>query len=419
MNFSYTAKTADGKTIKGSTSAVNEADALKWIRSKGWIPLEVASSRAAVQRDAAQTGGTQKPKTPTNWSELLDLSPRVKLRDKYVFFRQLSTMITAGVPVASAIETLRSQTTNKRLQRAVGRVHSRVSAGITLGQAFKEQPEVFDSLMTSLVRSGEESGMLDATLSKLASFIESQHALRKKIVSAFTYPIAVISIAILVLGVMVTVVVPQFQKAFENLNIKMPFLTMMTFRFGNWMRDNWYTIPLAILILVIIIRTLRKIQSLKIYIDSFFLKMPVFGDIIFMAAVSRSYKTMAQLLRSGLPVLQSLEMAGDVASNERIKRSFLLMRDAASMGATLNSIMREKKLFPPMIIHMVAIGEETGKTDEMFGKIADWYEMELEEKVKRLSSTLEPILILFVGVIVAFMAISIFLPIISAIQAFI
>lgn len=413
MDFKYTAKASNGKNISGNRSADNEATLVSWIRSNGWVPINIERTHEVVLQI-----GESVAKKNTNLDEFFDLSPRIKLRDKSIFFRQLATMITAGVPIASSIEILVEQTENKRLKRVISKIYDRVSSGVTLGAALSEHPKVFDTLTSSLVKSGEESGSLDNSLAKLAGFLEEQEALRKKIISALTYPIAVISIAIIVLGVMVAVVIPQFEKAFKNMNVKMPALTEMTFRFGSWARDNWYLIPVAIILIIMLCSYLRKLPTLKIYIDTFILKIPIFGDIIYKSSVSRSFRTMSSLLTSGVPVLTALEMSANVASNEKIKRAFILMRDSAAMGGAMHAIMREKKLFPPMITHMVAVGEETGRTDEMMEKIADWYEAELSEKVKRLSSVLEPIMVIFVGIIVGFMVLAIFLPIISAIQAF-
>lgn len=414
MEYKYKAKTPNGKNMQGVRNADSESELISWIRDKGWIPIDVSRTHEV----AKQIGESVASGKNIDWSELTDLSPRIKLRDKSIFFRQLATMIAAGVPIASAIQILTEQTTSKRLKKVISKVYDRVSSGSTLGLALLQNPKVFDSLTSSLVRSGEESGMLDASLSKLATFLEDQEALKKKIISAMTYPVVVLSIAIIVLGVMVAVVVPQFEKAFKNLNVKMPWLTQKTFELGNWARDYWYTVPLTVIAICLAIYGLRRVKAMELYIDTFMLKIPVFGDIIFKASVSRSFRTMSSLLKSGVDVLTSLEMAGNVASNAKIKSAFTIMKDTAAMGGSMSLAMREKKLFPPMISHMIAVGEETGRTDEMFEKVADWYESELSEKIKRLSSILEPVMVVFVGVIVGFMVLAIFLPIISAIQAF-
>lgn len=415
MEFYYDAKDRSGKTISGTHNSPGEQELLSWIRGNGWVPLNVSQHR---EISLTVPGDKLADSAAKEHSEFWDLSPRIRLRDKLVFFRQLATMIAAGIPVTASLAILTEQTQNRRFRRVLTRVYKRVSAGTTLGSALAENPKCFDAITIPLVRSGEESGTLDMSLAKIASFMEDQENLRKKIISAMTYPTVVICIALLVLGVMVAVVVPQFEKAFGNLNIELPALTLMTFKFGRWMQHNWYVIPLVIIVAAILLRQLRRMKSMKLPVDTFLLKIPIFGDIIFKASLTRSFRTMGSLLRSGVPVLSSLEMTAEVAGNERIKRGFLEMRDGASMGKALNAVVREKKLFPPMIGHMIAVGEETGRTDEMLEKIADWYDAELSEKIKRLSSILEPVMVVFVGIIVGFMVLAIFLPIISAINAF-
>ena len=411
MDFQYRAKAGSGKTLRGKRTADSEAEVVAWIRAQGWIPIEVSKYFDI---------NVKQSRKPAKFSDapFFELAPRVKLKDKLVFFRQLSTMISAGVTISRSMEILVEQTVNKRFKRVIARIFDRVSSGVPLAGALAEHPQYFDTLSLALVKSGEESGTLDISLARLSSFLEDQENLRKKIISAVTYPAAVIIVALLALGVMVIVVVPQFQKAFGNLNVKMPKLTLMLFALGNWAKGHWLYIPIAILAFAVLLYLLKKIESMKYPIDSAMLKLPVFGGILYKAAIARSFRTMSSLLQSGIPVLKALELAGDVAGNEKLKRGFLMMRDAVTMGAPINTVMKEKKLFPPMVCHMVAVGEETGRTDEMLAKVADWYEAELSETIKRLSSILEPALVVFVGVIVGVMVLAIFLPILTAIQAY-
>jgi len=411
LDFQYRAKAGSGKTLRGKRTAESETEVVAWIRAQGWIPIEVSKYFDI---------NVKQSRKPAKFSDapFFELAPRVKLKDKLVFFRQLSTMISAGVTISRSMEILVEQTVNKRFKRVIARIFDRVSSGVPLASALAEHPQYFDTLSLALVKSGEESGTLDISLARLSSFLEDQENLRKKIISAVTYPAAVIIVALLALGVMVIVVVPQFQKAFGNLNVKMPKLTLMLFALGNWAKGHWLYIPIAILAFAVLLYLLKKIESMKYPIDSAMLKLPVFGGILYKAAIARSFRTMSSLLQSGIPVLKALELAGDVAGNEKLKRGFLMMRDAVTMGAPINTVMKEKKLFPPMVCHMVAVGEETGRTDEMLAKVADWYEAELSETIKRLSSILEPALVVFVGVIVGVMVLAIFLPILTAIQAY-
>lgn len=412
MDFHYKAKAPNGNVLNGTKAADNETDVVSWIKQQGWLPIEI--SKVTIHTGVSSIRKSDK----FELSEFFDLSPRVKLKDKLVFFRQLSTMISAGVTISRSMEILVEQTVNKRFKKIIKKVYDKVSSGVSLSDSLAAFPKNFDTLMLSLINSGEESGTLEMSLSRLSTFIEDQENLRKKIISAMTYPVAVIMIALLVLGVMLVVVVPQFQQAFKNLNVELPKLTQIIFNVGTWAKNNWILIPTGFLGLFILIYFLKKIDSLKYPIDSAMLKIPLFGGILYKAAISRSFRTMGSLLSSGLPVLKALDLAGEVSNNEKLRRNFHMMRDAAIMGMPINLVMKEKNLFPPMISHMVAVGEETGRTDAMLEKIAEWYEAELNETIKRLSSILEPILIVFVGGIVGIMVLAIFLPIIAAIQAF-
>ncbi len=411
MDFQYKAKGIDGSVMSGTRSAASQNEIVDWIKGQGWVPLDISRLYDTSEKKSFDTAGASS-------GEFFDLSPRIRLKDKLVFFKQLSTMISSGVTVSRSIEILMQQTQNKRFRRVIGSLHKRVSSGVALADAMAEHPKTFDLLSYSLIKAGEESGTLEVSLVRLAAFLEGQENLRKKIVSAFTYPIAVMMIALLVLGVMVTVVVPQFQKAFAHIKVPLPMITLIIFDLGTWAKDNWYYVPLAVVLFVMFIYFLKRIESLKYPIDSAFLKIPIFGGIIYRASIARSFRTMSSLLDSGVPILKTLELAGDVAGNEKIKKGFMMIREGAIMGVPINTVMREKKLFPPMISHMVAVGEETGRTNEMLAKIAEWYEGELEEIIKRLSSLLEPILVIFVGGVVGIMVMAIFMPIISAIQAF-
>lgn len=412
MEFYYEAKDRSGRKISGSYSGENENEIVSWLKGAGSIPIKILKKEGlSLSAPGDKLADSPRQRRPF-------LVGRVRLQDKLIFFRQLATLIEAGVAITGALAVLTEQTQNKAFSAILAKIYRRVAAGTPLGVAMAEHPNCFDSITVPLVKAGEESGTLEENLNKIAKFLEAQDSLRKKIISALTYPSVVIGVAIIVLGVMVTVVIPQFEKAFSNLNIEMPALTQFTFAVGRWMSKMWYTIPLAVFLIVFAVSRLRRVRSMKLPIDAAMLKLPIFGDIMLKAALTRAFRTMSSLLRSGVPVLPVLEMTAEVSGNEKIKRAFLMLREAASMGRPMNSVVREQKLFPPMIGHMMAVGEETGRTDEMLDKIADWYDAELSEKIKRLSSILEPVMVVFVGVIVAFMALAIFMPILSAINAY-
>ena len=348
MEFDYDAKELNGSRVRGTRNAANEREVLDWIRANGWIAIDISQSRRR------RSGVSESDGDSGLFSFFI---PRVRLRDKLLFFRQFAAMIAAGVSITSSLTVLSEQTESRRLAKAISMTRERVGSGRTLADSLAEHIECFGALTIPLVRSGEESGTLDISLEKIAAFIEAQDNLRKRIITALTYPAAVMLIALLVLGIMVAVVIPRFEKAFEGLNVELPPLTLAAFKTGRAAQNFWFLVPLFIVISVIAFRLLRAQDRFKLAIDTFMLKIPVFGDIILKSALARSLRTFAMLLRSGVPLLSALEMSADVAGNEKIKAGFLEMREGAAAGRSLNEIVREKDLFPRMIAHMIAVGE--------------------------------------------------------------
>ena len=382
---------------------------MAWLREQNWTPIDISQISSLRMEKIS-------PYNNLNSYDFLDLLSNITLKDKVIFFRQLATMISAGISITSSINILLQQTEKRKFKRILLKIAERINSGLPLSVALAEQQKYFGILATSLVKAGEESGMLDISLNRISGFLESQENLRKKIISALIYPIVVLVISLMVLSVMCFIVIPKFQKAFANLDIKMPWLTMKIFNFGVWLQLHWVIFMISLFALILLGYFLTKLAAIKYQIDFIKLKIPIFGNIIYKASISRAFKTMALLLKSGVPVLKAIELAGNVAGNEIVKKKFYLVRDAAGMGVTINAVMKEKRLFPAMVSYMVAVGEETGHTDEMLAKVAEWYETELEETVKRLSSILEPVLVVLVGFIVGVIVLAIFLPIISAIQ---
>lgn len=405
MKFSYEAKTRGGETARGEIEAAGEREAAAQLREKGLTPIEITP--AGEKRGAAKI----------SLSSLF--ARRVKLAEKALFFRELATMTEAGVPAAASLRILSAQKRSRRFAAVISDIYARVVSGSSLAAAFAAHPECFDAVVAALVRAGEESGTLDASLAKIASFLEAREELRKKIISALTYPALVASVALFSLCLMTAVVVPQFERAFRGLGVELPPLTRAVFCAGAWMQSYWHILLILILMLLSAVRLAMRNVGFKAYADGALLKIPIFGDMLLKASLSRSFGTMAALLRAGLPVLASLRLAASAAGNERIKRAFEAAHDGAASGRGLSSSLGGCGVFPHMIIQMAAVGEESGRTGEMFEKIAGWYESELTEKVKRLSSILEPVMVVIVGAAVGIMAVAVFMPVVSAINAFI
>ncbi len=405
MKFLYEAKTRGGLTERGETEAADERAAAALLREKGLTPLEIASAR--------EFRGGVKISFPAPFAS------RVKLAEKTLFFRELATMTEAGVPAAASLKILSEQKRSRRFGAVISDIYARVAAGSTLAAAFAGHSDCFGAVAVALVRAGEESGTLDKSLAKIASFLEAREELRRKIISALTYPALVASVAVFSLCVMAAVVVPQFERAFRGLGVELPPLTRAVFRAGAWMESRWHVLLFAFLLLVLAAKLALRSAGFRAYIDGAMLKFPIFGDMLLKAALSRSFGTMGVLLRAGLPALVSLRLAASAAGNEKIRKAFETARDGAAAGKGLSAALESCGVFPRMIIHMAAVGEETGRSAEMFGKIADWYESELSDKVRRLSSILEPVLVVIVGAAVGIMAVAVFIPVVSAINSFI
>ena len=401
MNFKFKARSSDGKIVEGALSEVSQDAAVAAIRARGLTPITL-------------TGGGE-DRNRESLGEIMRRMSTVPLRDKVIFFRQLATMVKAGVTLGNALDILAEQTKNPRLKDSIKRVKISIDSGFSLSGALRTRKE-FSTLMVSIVSAGEEGGNLDESLDRLAVFLERQDELRRKIVSAVTYPAVVILFAFFILYILVTVVMPRFSEVFRGLNVPLPDLTVAVFNFSEWMAEYWYIPLLGFAALIMMVFMMNKNKNTKPAIDRIKLRLPLVGDIFFKSAMARSNRTLSSLVESGVPILKSLDMTAEVTDNAVIGRAYIALRDAARKGASLGDTAKNIKTFPVMIAHMMKVGEETGQLETMLNNVAGWFEMELDEKIKRLTSILEPMLIIVVGGIVALVAMAIFTPIVTAIQ---
>jgi type IV pilus assembly protein PilC len=344
---------------------------------------------------------------------------KVTLKDKNVLFKQMATMVNAGITIAGTMELLAAQIENKTLGRAVAEIRDAVSSGVTTAAAFARHPKIFTALEIALIRAGEEGGVLDVSLARLASFVEAQYNLQKKIKGAMMYPSVVLVFTLIVVVGLCVFIVPMFRKAFGNIGIqKMPLMTEIVFGVSDMLVAYWFLIPVPFIIVFAGFKYFNKTVEGKKILDRARLKAPLFGDIIFKSILARSFRTLATLVTAGVSILDAIEMSAGVADNFVIGEAFKTMRDRAQNGVMLSVTIKEQKLFPAMVAHMVAVGEETGQVDDVLSKVADWYDVELDEKIKGLTSIIEPVMIIFVGVVVGFVIAAVFIPIIQAMQQF-
>ena len=406
MNFRYKARAADGKIVEGFLEADNQGTVLDSLRQKGMLPLAV---------NQAGRGGTSANKRTMTLFDKLQRIGTVPSKTKMVFFRQLATMVQAGLSLTTALDIAVEQEKNLIFRDSVNAVKNGIDQGLPMSQVMKQQP-VFNLMMTSLVQAGEEGGILDNALNRVAILLEKQSALKSKIKSAMFYPSFVIFFAIAVVVVFIAFILPQFRQVFSGMKIELPPLTQAMFSFGEFCEREWPLIVGAVVAIVAAFIWLCSSKTTKPMMDAFKLKIPIIKGLIFKSVMARCTQTLASLVSAGVPILRGLEMAREVAGNALIAKGFDDLLEAARRGSNLGDAARGAKIFPAIVCQMIRIGEETGHLDDMLEKVAVWYDQELDEQIKAITSLMEPIMIIFVGSIVALIAMAIFGPMTSIMQ---
>src|SRR5450432_4033639 len=394
MTFSYQARDGTGNIVNGIQDAINEDNAVTSLMSRGLMVLSLQQKAAASR---------QKKKV---W--------KVKETDLVLFTRQLSTMIEAGISLVQALTALYDQSDPKRqrgLREVISDVTTRVQGGETFHESIAKHPRVFDRLFVSMVAAGEHGGLLSEILDRLAGFLEASSRLRKKIKSAMTYPVIVISIAFLITTFLIVRVVPVFGEIFKDFGAKLPAPTQFLIDLSDFIRANWYFMILGIGGTIFGTRAFLRSTRGRQLSDRWKLKLPVFGPLVHKICMSRFARTFAQLIRSGVPILEVLEIVGGSSGNHVIETSIATVSQDIERGDNLSVALSKKKIFPPMLLRMVSAGEATGKVDTMLEKMADFWDEEIEAMLDAMTSLIEPLLIVFLGVIVGGIVIAMFLPI--------
>ncbi|MGH8092619.1 MAG: type II secretion system F family protein [Chthoniobacterales bacterium] len=394
MTFSYQARDGAGNIVNGIQDAINEDNAVTSLMSRGLMVLSLQQKAAATrQRKKAWT---------------------VKETDLVLFTRQLATMIEAGISLVQALTALYEQCDPKRqknLRHVISDVTARVQGGETFNESIGKHPRVFNRLFVSMVKAGEAGGLLSEILDRLAGFLEASARLRKKIKSAMTYPVIVISIAFLITTFLIVRVVPVFGEIFKDFGAKLPAPTQFLIDLSDFIRAKWYFMILGIGGTIFGIRAFLRSTRGHQLSDRWKLKLPVFGPLIHKICMSRFARTFAQLIRSGVPILEVLDIVGGSSGNHVVEESIKGVSADVEKGDNLSVALSKKKIFPPMMLRMVAAGESTGRIDTMLEKMADFWDEEIEALLDALTSLIEPMLIVFLGVIVGGIVIAMFLPI--------
>jgi type IV pilus assembly protein PilC len=392
--FLWEGKDRTGNAQKGEIAAENEAAVRNQLRAKRVTPTRIRLKPKSLF--SGQMGARQQ---------------RITVKDVVLFTRQFSTMIDAGLPLVQGIEILASQQTNKSLKQVLTDIKETVESGSTFADALKRHPKVFDDLYVNLVAAGEVGGILDTILNRLSVHMEKAEALKKKVKGAMIYPVIVMVVAVGVITILLVFVIPIFAKMFGEFGKELPAFTQLVMGISDFMRKWIVPMIIAGAIGVFMFKKYYATPKGKAVVDDLVLKAPVFGDLIRKVAVARFTRTLGTMISSGVPILDGLDIVARTAGNKTIQTAIESVRKSVSEGRNFAEPLSETGVFPPMVVQMIAVGESTGALDAMLGKIADFYDEEVDSAVDALTTMLEPALMVFLGGTVGALVVAMYLPI--------
>ncbi|MGB9860502.1 MAG: type II secretion system F family protein [Moorellaceae bacterium] len=400
MRFSYRARDAQGKPVKGFIEAESEQLAGRQLRNQGLFITELRPIRAGAGLPV-----TLRREDIRSW-----LSRPVSRRELALFCRQLGTMLSAGLPILSALRTLSRQADNPRLKTSIDRVVEDLQQGETLHNALSQFPKVFPPIMTYSVEAGELSGALDETLLKLADHFEREYEIQEKIKSAMTYPFIVLSVSLASVGFMIAFVLPMFSQIIGNLGVPLPWPTRAVLGLSALLRHRWFMFVAVPVLLGYLLRRWVQGERMRYSLDRMVLRLPVFGRLKHQAVLSQFSRTLGTLLYSGVPILQALEVVERTVGNRIVAEALARAQEQVRDGKSIAAPLAESGVFPPMVVEMVSVGEETGTLDALLARLAAFYDREVAEMASRLSSLVEPFLIVGLGTVVGLIVLSVLLP---------
>ncbi len=402
--FEYLVKDQEGKNLTGIQEAADVNTLIASLRQQGYLIIRIAEAKSTFSMFAAknQTGKKR---------------GRIKSDELVVFSRQLATMVEAGVPLVQSLNILAEQSESHSMQRVIESLHDDVEGGKSLSEALEKHKKVFSTLFISMIRAGESSGSLQEILDRLASYIEKTNALQKKIKAALVYPSVVAFMAFGITYGMLTFVIPKFAGIFTSLNAELPLPTRVLINLSDFLRNNVVWVLGGLTGSAVLFFRFVNTKGGRFWFDSQKLKMPIFGPLFMKVAVSKFSRTLSTLLKSGVPILAALDIVAKTAGNARIEKVIDEVRLSIREGETVAAPLMKKRIFPPMVVRMVAVGEETGELDKMLTKIADFYDVQVDTAVEGLTSLIEPLVIAFLGSVIGGIVIALFLPILTLTSA--
>ena len=405
--YEYKGLTEAGKATRG----VRDADSLKTLRAllrkDGVFLTEVTAEKAA----AGGAGSTAIRGREVNVQKLV--GARIGSSDIAIMTRQLAVLIGAGVALVEGLSTLQDQLDHPRLKLIISQVKTKVNEGASLADAMAQHPKVFSQLYVNMIRAGEHSGALDVVLNRLADFTESQARLKNKVVGTMIYPVLMVVVGVIILGVLLTVVVPNVTKIFESNRLTLPLVTRILIALSDFASEYWWVLIAGVALLILAFRKWKKTEKGRQRWDALTLRVPIFGKLIRKLAVARFARTLSTLLKSGVPLLGALEIVKNIVDNAVMSAVIDKARDSIREGESIAAPLRRSGEFPPLVYHMIAIGERSGQLEDMLINVADAYDDEVEVSITALTSLLEPVMIVGLGGTVAFIVFAILMPILQ------
>lgn len=398
--FTYKAKDRQGQLISGTLESDSRSSVVSRLQVMGYFPLEIAGGES--KNDAALGVALERVRK---------LGRSIKARDIMTFYRQMSDLVGAGVPLVKSIGIVKSQCENAAMQALLSQIDQDVQGGDTFAGALQHHPKVFSKLSTAMIHAGETGGLLEETLARLADFAEAEEELRGRVIGALAYPAIMALAGSAAVGVLVTFVIPRIVGIFAELNQTLPTPTKILIAISGFLGSYWYLVGGGIAVTILVVRRYAATEHGGYRIDQLLLKLPLLGEVILKRELARFTRTLGSLLRNGVPILSALDIAREVLTNQVIRREVAEVPEGITQGGGMAKTLRKSSYFPPVVTNMIAIGEETGNLPGVLLKVASTYEMQVDRSVKTLTSVIEPIIIVALGIVVAFIVISMLLPI--------
>lgn len=406
--FKYEAMDTSGGEVKDSVEASNEEEAQQKIRQMGYFATKITEVQSGKGKKKGKPGRRKKGQVFTIGG--------VSSKQLCTFTRQFSTLQDAGLPVLRSLRILEGQMRPGPLKNALIDVVDDVESGSTLSEAFGKHPKCFDRLYVNMVKAGEAGGALEIILKRLADFKEKSQSLKRRITGAMVYPVVVILVAVAILTFIMIYIIPKFEKIFKDFNMTLPDMTKMLMATSRWFVEYWYILPLFPLSFWLLIKLLRLSKTGNYAVDRVYLWIPVIGPLIEKTVVARTMRTLGTLVASGVPILEALSIVRETSTNAVFERMYQRVYESIREGDTIAQPLRESRLVDDMVVNMIDVGEETGDLDTMLYKIADVYDEEVNVMVESLISLLEPLMIVFLGLVIGSIVIALFLPLIKLLE---